>query len=263
MVPVVVAAALTVVTAALLARKWELGVPRAAAFSLVVACLVGAALWFAGIDAAATVVSTWIISLALCAACVAYRFYRDPERHTPAGDHLVSPADGVVVYVRRAHAGRIPVSEKRGRAYTLAELAKTSLESADAHVIGISMSFLDVHVNRAPMSGRVTVQRHFSGTFGSLRRPESVLANERMTTVVERDGLQVVIVQIASRLVRQIVSYVRAGQFVRAGQRIGMIRFGSQVDVVVPDVDGVDVVVQQGQRLTAGVSVLATFGDTR
>src|SRR5262249_61926642 len=123
--------------------------------------------------------------------------------------------------------GMLPVSTKHGHGYPLVELTKTPLSSAEAVVIGIGMSLTDVHVNRSPIRGRVTLQRHFPGRFGSLRRPEMVFENERATTVIEWDGLQVAVVQIASRLVRQIVAFVREGQDVTLGQRIGGVRLGS------------------------------------
>jgi phosphatidylserine decarboxylase len=109
------------------------------------------------------------------------------------------------------------------------------------------------------VAGEVRLCRHFAGRFGSLGRPEMVFENERATTVIAASGLDVAVVQIASRLVRQIASYVREGQRVALGQRIGVIRLGSQVDLVLPDRDDVRVHVREGDRVRAGASVLATF----
>jgi len=105
------------------------------------------------------------------------------------------------------------------------------------------------------------LSRHFPGRFGSLRRPEMVFENERTTTLIAGDTLEVAVVQIASRLVRQIVSYVREGEDVSLGQRIGIIRLGSQVDVVLPDRRDLSVLVGEGDRVTAGTSVIATIGS--
>ena len=158
-------------------------------------------------------------------ALLAYRFYRDPERQAPDRDDvIVSPADGVVIYVRKSEGGMLPVSDKHGRRYPLVELTKTQLHSDDAVVIGIAMNFADVHVNRSPLDGRVTFCRHFPGMFGSLRKPEMLFENERATTVIERDDLQVAVVQIASRLVRQIAVFLREGEPVALSQRLGVIR---------------------------------------
>ena len=202
----------------------------------------------------------WLITMGTTFSLLAFRFYRDPERTPPDNqDTIVSPADGVVIYVRRSRGGILPVSTKHGHDYRLVELTKTPLSSWEAVVIGIGMSFTDVHVNRAPINGTVTLQRHFPGRFGSLRQPEMVFANERATTLIERDGFQVAVVQIASRLVRNIVALVSPGQYVSLGQRIGVIRFGSQVDLVLPDRGNLRITVQEGQRVRAGESVVATI----
>jgi phosphatidylserine decarboxylase len=153
----------------------------------------------------------------------------------------------------------LPTSTKHGRTYTLEELTRTPLRFGEAVVIGIGMNFLDVHVNRAPLAGRVSLRQRVPGGFSSLRRPEAAFTNERATTIIERDGFQVAVVQIASRLVRQIVAFVREGDAVTAGQRIGAIRFGSQVDVVLPSLDELQVAVEPGYRVRAGESVLATL----
>jgi phosphatidylserine decarboxylase len=242
-----------------LAWKWELGVRRVAI--AVTALAVLAALAVAAVDVSGAARAVLVAGIALVAAfaILAYRFYRDPERTPPAvdGDVLISPADGEVIYVRRSAGGVLPSSTKKGRDYELVELTKTPLRDNDAIVIGIAMSFLDVHVNRAPISGRVRVRQHFPGRFGSLGKPEMVYENERATTVIERGDIEVAMVQIASRLVRQIASYVKVGDDVALGQRVGVIRLGSQVDVVVPARPDVVVKVREGQRVRAGESVLA------
>jgi phosphatidylserine decarboxylase len=201
----------------------------------------------------------WLLTLVTAFGVLAYRFYRDPERDVPpAAGLVVSPADGEVLYVRQSRRGTLPVSTKHGHRYRLQELTRTRLETDDATVIGIAMSFLDVHVNRAPIAGRIAGRQHFPGLFGSLRRPEMIFQNERLTTIIESDDWQVAVVQIASRLVRQIVSFVEESQEVRRGQRIGVIRLGSQVDLVLPYRPDLRVIVTPGDRLTAGQSVVAT-----
>ena len=243
-----------------LAWKWELGVRRA---SLTVVCLsavCGLLLATAGsalTEAVPGALLVCLLSLALAAAFVLYRFYRDPERLAPdRSDVIVSPADGRVLYVRRSADGKLPVSSKKDREYTLDELTKTPLAANEAVVIGIALSFLDVHVNRAPVAGTVVVSQHHRGAFRSLKHPDSLLENERATTIIERDGRQLAVVLIASRLVRRITSLVRAGDHVAAGQRIGAIRFGSQVDLVLPADWACDLRVAVGDRVTAGESVV-------
>jgi phosphatidylserine decarboxylase len=260
-----IAAALAV--ALPLAWKWELGLVRVAtaltALGLVAAGLVAAVSTQADIGGIVRATLVGALTIALGIAVLAYRFYRDPERTAPARDGvIVSPADGEIVYVRRSNQGMLPVSEKHGRSYPLSELVRTPLAASEAVVVGIAMSFLDVHVNRAPLAGRVVFRRHFPGLFGSLKHAEMVFRNERMTTVIERDGLQLAVVQIASRLVRQIVSFVREGETVTMAQRIGVIRLGSQVDLVLPASEEIDVAVRPGQRVRAGETVLATIKPT-
>ena len=200
----------------------------------------------------------WTVTVAAAGIWLAYRFYRDPERAPPDRDDVVlSPADGEVIYVSESQHGVLPTAAKSGRQYTLQELVKTSLQATDATVIGIALNFLDVHVNRAPIAGRVVLQRRHGGPFHSLRKLESVFDNERVTIVIEKSGFEVAVVLIASRLVRRIVEFVREGETVALGQRIGAIRFGSQVDVVVPHTSGLKVLARPGERVVAGESVLA------
>jgi len=258
---VLIGAALALVTGLPLALKWELGVVRCAVALVLFAVLAGVLVaGVLGLDGAPGVALTWVLTMALATAVVLWRFYRDPERTPPDGaDLIISPAEGEVIYVKRSAGGHLPAAEKQGRSYPLQELTRTPLDSGDAVVIGIALSFLDVHVNRAPVPGKVLVQRRFPGAFGSLKNPSAVFLNERATTVLEHRGLQVAVVLIASRLVRRIVSYVKEGEEVALGQRIGVIRFGSQVDLVLPAQPGLELMVQPGQRVRAGETVVATL----
>jgi phosphatidylserine decarboxylase len=249
-----------------LSWKWQLGIARVAVVIAGLAIICAMCLSIArdyvpiALPIAAGLVS--LLTLASGTAILLYRFYRDPERQPPRIESaVVSPADGEVLYIRVAKKGILPISTKQGRAYTLTELTRTGLQSEEAVVVGIGMSFMDVHVNRAPISGRVTFQRHFPGRFGSLRSPAMAFENERATTIIEREGIQVAIVQIASRLVRQIVSFVGEGDELAVGDRIGMIRFGSQVDLVLPARDDLQLLIQPGERVWAGESVIAMVGS--
>jgi phosphatidylserine decarboxylase len=251
-------------TALPLSLKWCLGVRRTAVVVVALAVLFGFLLALVGVGAARSTVEraalVWLLTIGAAFAILACWFYRDPERTPPAReDVIISPADGEVIYVRGVRGGVLPVSSKQGRHHQLRELTRTPLHTADAIVVGIGMSLLDVHVNRAAIGGCVSLQRRFPGGFASLRLPEAVFTNERMTTLIERGDLQVAIIQIASRLVRRITSYVRENQGIAAGQRIGMIRFGSQVDLVLPARKDLEVVVRCGDRVTAGESIVAVL----
>jgi phosphatidylserine decarboxylase len=255
---------LALITASSLLWKWRLGLRRAlpvvvglVLLSGLTVALLGRATTISAITGAGLV---WFLTLAGGLAILAFCFHRDPERTPPEKDGvIVSPADGEVLYVHESRAGMLPIATKQGRYYTLRELTKTPLRNEEALVLGIGMSFLDVHVNRAPIAGRIALQRRFPGSFGSLRLPEMIFENQRVTTLIEQGDLQVALVQIASRLVRRIVSYVREGQEVTIGQRIGMIRFGSQVDLVLPARENLQVMVQPGERVYAGQSIIAVL----
>lgn len=247
-----------------LAWKWQLGVLRIGALVTLMTLLAGLIVAFIGsrlsIALLLQVGLTWLIAVLAVFAFLAYRFYRDPERSvSDLAGVIVSPADGKVIYIRESHDGMLPISTKHGQDYPLRELTKSPFYMEQAVVIGISMNFMDVHVNRAPIAGRIAFQRHFPGSFGSLRHPDMVFENERATTVFEREELQVAVVQIASRLVRQIVSFVTEGQSMVLGQRFGVIRFGSQVDMVVPSLDSLELLVKPGDTVKAGLSIIARY----
>ena len=249
-----------------LSWKWQLGAPRSvlglavlATVAALVVALLETQVAIGGALATALIAG---LTLGLAAAVVAWRFYRDPERRSPERpDVVVSPADGVVTYVHHSEQGELPVSTKHGRQFALEELVRTPLTWSDAIVVGIALSFLDVHVNRAPVAGVVRTQKRFRGTFTSLKDPVSVYTNERVTSVISSPRVEAAVVLIASRLVRRIVSFVREGEDVLLGQRIGVIRFGSQVDLVLPDRAGLSVLVRPGDRVRAGETVVALLAD--
>jgi len=259
MVAGIVAALVVVVP---LAWKWQLGVRRVSLFVVGAGLASSAVLAVLGLSLPSLVSAALVATatLAVSLGVLAYRFYRDPERIPPSGvkGAIVSPADGTVIYVKRSEQAQLPVATKHGRHCQISELLKTPFYSAEACVIGISMSLLDVHVNRAPIAGTVIFRQHFPGKFGSLRLAERILDNERATTIIQGGALQVAVVQIASRLVRQIVSYVKVTDQLALGERMGAIRLGSQVDVVLPIADGMRIQVRVGDLVRAGETVLAT-----
>lgn len=167
-------------------------------------------------------------------------FFRDPWRVTPLRDGvLVSPADGIVTSVTQAP----PPPE---------------LEMGEAAVarIGIFLSLFDVHVNRTPIDGRVAALRYTKGRFLDAGRDDASLHNERMAIrVAPPAGPEIAFVQVAGRIARRIVCDLREGQRIAAGQRIGIIRFGSRVDIYCPP-PYVTMVVA-GQRMVGGETVIA------
>ncbi len=195
-------------------------------------------------------------------AAIALRFYRDPERVPPETDNVVlSPADGQVVYVSPIAEGSSVVCTKKGRQFQIDELMGADAVPNPACLIGIDMNILDVHINRAPTSGAIVLQKRTPGGFISLRRPESNVVNERVTTVLDNGEFRLGVVQIASRLVRRIVSFQKEGDFVEMGQRIGMITFGSQVDVLIPGLENLSTMVAPGEYVKAGHTIIARFSS--
>jgi phosphatidylserine decarboxylase len=198
------------------------------------------------------------------AAVILFRFYRDPERVPPeVADSILCPADGTIIYVKNVEKGEVPLSEKQGTKFRLSDLAGTKELPESGILVGIAMTFLDVHVNRAPITGTVTHLEHIRGLFRSLKHKEAVFQNERALLLVDNPQMRLGIILIASRLVRQIVAYVSPGDAIARGQRIGMIRFGSQVDVFLPHLPDLSITVTPGQKVCAGTSILATYRSSR
>jgi phosphatidylserine decarboxylase len=185
------------------------------------------------------------------------RFWRTPRRKISASKgEIVSPADGKIIYIRKYASGEIPVTIKNGLSATLNEILQTDLLTTGGWLIGINMTPFDVHKNCAPLSGEVILNKHIPGSFLSLKMPEAVIRNERNTLVIRHEGNELFgVVQTASKLVRRIDTYVKEGEMVQQGQWFGMIRFGSQVDILIPE--NYKVLVIPGQQVYAVKSVIA------
>jgi phosphatidylserine decarboxylase len=174
-------------------------------------------------------------------------FFRDPIRTTPKGEGLiVAPADGMVTMI----ANVPPPRELMGEG-GLAEGLVTR--------ISIFMSVFDVHINRTPIAGEIKRVVYISGKFLNADLDKASEENERQHILVEgHDGLQVGFTQIAGLVARRIVPWVKPGDFVAAGQRVGLIRFGSRVDVYLPVGTASQVIL--GQRTIAGETIIARVG---
>jgi len=167
-------------------------------------------------------------------------FFRDPERVTPAGErHIIAPADGRVVVVKQVDESEF----LHGRAYQ----------------ISIFMSPLNVHVNRNPISGIVQHVRYVPGQFFAAFEDKASEKNEQTIVGMENSHGRILFKQIAGFVARRIVCSLKIGDSVRAGDRFGMIKFGSRVDVMVPD--NATVRVGIGDVAVAGETVLADFHE--
>ena len=188
-------------------------------------------------------------------------FYRDPERSPPSKDGIViSPADGRIAYIKKIEKGEIPLAVKGKNCIRLDELAKTSLFDKGGYLIGIVMDIFDVHVNRAPISGQIVLLKYSPGKFLSYKDiEEAEISNEKNTIVIDNGFFKVGIVQIASRIVKRIVSNVNKGDYIKIGDRIGMIKFGSLVDVILPEIPSFKIIVSENEKVYAGISIIAEY----
>jgi phosphatidylserine decarboxylase len=171
----------------------------------------------------------WLASPLWVLALFCLYFFRDPERTIPSGPVAVSPADGKVVAV---------VGEGSG-----------------AQRLSVFLNIFDVHVNRAPIAGRIAKVEYQEGRFHVASREEASGQNEQNVVTVEGDGTTVVFKQIAGLIARRIVCTKKPGDTVAAGERIGLIKFGSRVDVLL----GAEweIAVRPGMRVSAGSTVIA------
>jgi phosphatidylserine decarboxylase len=179
----------------------------------------------------------WLLAfvLTIVALWVAW-FFRDPERTGERGDSLViSPADGRVVMIE--------------------DVVEPSFVHGKATRISIFMNIFNVHVNRYPVNGTVQYVHYNPGKFFNAAADKSSLDNEQMSVGLDAGGRLLVVRQIAGAIARRIVTYSKVGDHARQGERFGLIRFGSRVDVFVPSNSKVRVKI--GERPVAGTTVLA------
>lgn len=162
-------------------------------------------------------------------------FFRNPARVTPADENaVVAPADGVIIYLGSAHEDHLDM-----------EMIKVS----------IFMSVFNVHVNRAPLSGRVVDGFYIKGKFLDVRHERATFENEQNGIILETArGIRIVVVQVAGLIARRIVCYAKKGDGVRRGERYGLIRFGSRLDVYLPK--NTELRVAMGDKTVAGETVL-------
>ncbi len=203
---------------------------------------------FVAAFALATVILFWIwdplgwIGVGLTVWC--YYFFRDPKRSVPLNAGLlVSPADGLVSLIERA----VPPVE-------------LGMGPEPLTRVSVFMSVFNCHVNRAPIAGKVTAVAYRPGKFFNASLDKASEENERNALAIEMaDGRKIAVVQIAGLIARRIVCWTVAGQTLRTGERFGLIRFGSRLDVYLPE--GVEPQVALGQTMIGGETVIALIGQ--
>ena len=173
-----------------------------------------------------------------------YYFFRDPKRTTPIRDGLlVSPADGVISLIEKT----MPPPE-------------LDIEKEELTRISVFMNVFNCHVNRSPIAGEIKEIKYRPGKFFNASLDKASVDNERNSLVLQvPDGRQIVVVQIAGLVARRIVSFVKPKQTLRIGQRFGLIRFGSRVDIYLPT--GVQPLVCIGQIMVSGETVIADLNS--
>lgn len=181
-------------------------------------------------------------------------FFRDPERVVPQDENaIVAPADGTVSLIRMVE----PPLDMQG-----ADADGTpGLPAAPVTRVSIFMSVFDVHINRAPIAGMISRLVYVPGKFVNADLDKASEENERQHFLIRRsDGIAIGFTQIAGLVARRIVPFVKQGDTVAVGQRVGLIRFGSRVDIYLPA--GTEPQVIMGQKVVAGETVLARIGQT-
>ena len=180
-------------------------------------------------------------------------FFRDPVRVTPRDDSLItSPADGLITLIQKVPPPReLSADDGSGVA---------GMSEAPVTRVSIFMSVFDVHINRTPIGGTIRRVVYIPGKFLNADLDKASEENERQHFLVERgDGVKIGFTQIAGLIARRIVPFVKGGDIVAPGQRVGLIRFGSRVDVYLPE--GTEPQVLMGQKVIAGETVLARIGQ--
>ncbi|RJR43423.1 MAG: phosphatidylserine decarboxylase family protein [Desulfobacteraceae bacterium] len=163
-------------------------------------------------------------------------FFRDPERRSEHSEKTVlAPADGRILGVYGLESGNSVLGEAGNK-------------------VSIFMSVFNVHVNRIPASGKISEISYFPGRFFSANLDKASAQNENNRVTLETGGKRIVFVQIAGLIARRIACWIREGDEVRAGQRFGLIRFGSRLDIYLPQ--DIRVVAQKGQKVKAGETIL-------
>jgi len=200
---------------------------------------------------AAAIVGLTVLSFILALlAILNVLFFRDPERNIPNDkDAYLSPADGVIIFVEDSY--------------------ERDFLNTNELKISISLAVYDCHINRMPIAGKVTATKYTPGSFHVANMPSWLYPenmkkksddNERLSTLIQTNsGKEIVVSQIAGFLARRIVSYAKPDMEFKSGERFGMIKFGSRVDLYLPEESSLEV--KLGQRVWAGETILARTGN--
>ncbi len=167
-------------------------------------------------------------------------FFRNPSRKIIKNNrHILSPADGTIVEIK----------ELKNHRFFEGRVVKVS----------IFLSVLNVHINRSPVSGNITHTEYRPGKYLPAFKSHASEINERNTVIIENEHVKVLVNQITGFIARRIVFYKKRGDFLNQGQRLGMIKFGSRTEIIMPA--SIKIKVREGQKVKAGITILGVLGD--
>ncbi|MBU2636712.1 MAG: phosphatidylserine decarboxylase family protein [Bacteroidetes bacterium] len=199
---------------------------------IIVAALITVSIIFIGSD----ILKYLLIIFSILLLAFTFYFFRDPERTTPQGENIIiAPADGKIIFVK--------------------EVFEDKFLKSDAVQVSIFMSPLNVHINRFPVSGQIEYFEHIPGKYLVAFEDKASKANERTLIGVDNGKFKLLFKQIAGFIARRIVADLRVGMKTTAGERFGMIKFGSRVDVIMPK--NAVIKIKVNDTVKAGETILA------
>ena len=212
------------------------------------ALVTGVSAWCAGQSAGGVRIVCWLLAVtaAVIGILIAW-FFRNPRRHIASDPGLVvSPADGTIVEIE--------------------DLPNDEYVGGPARKIGIFLSIFNVHINRAPIAGRVIGLKYRPGKYLNALRPESARENEQLAVFIEEHQAPyrgMIVRQITGAIARRIVCWLKPGDVLGRGEQFGMIKLGSRTELVIPAEDGLEIHVKPGDKVKAGSTILATYRTGR
>ncbi|MFO8016025.1 MAG: phosphatidylserine decarboxylase [Candidatus Woesearchaeota archaeon] len=206
-----------------------------------------------------TIILLTIITIALL-LLLFYRFWflRDPLRCVPSGHNIVSPADGRIIELRRINGSKSRKANIRKGKGTIEARLKDTVQKG--YLITIFMTPFDVHYQRAPCEGKITGVKYTEGSFRSADKPRP--ENENNQILMKTGAGNIKVIQIAGFMARRIDCFVKKNQKIKKGQKLGLIKLGSQVTLIMPSRSGdrdINPRVKKGERVKAGETIIAEF----
>lgn len=183
-------------------------------------------------------------------------FLRDPKRKIPSGDNLVSPADGMINEIIRGNKWKQKINKGlMGKVNTLAKEI-----SQEYYLVNIVMTPFDVHIQRAPIAGKVVKVKHTPGKFRNAVSKDIAIDNEKNEILIE-GKIRLKVIQIAGAFARRINCFVKKNQKLNKGERVGLINLGSQVSLILPAT--VNLRIKKGQKIKAGETIIGDFRSSK